>query len=116
MNNMNIKITETMAEARQIVNEHGISEASMHQIQAALGRLAKVPGLIARADVRELHHGGGGAATVLATEGEEGLTLMLARFKPDAPTPVHDHGTWGVAYVVDGRDYYTEWERVDNGN
>jgi predicted metal-dependent enzyme (double-stranded beta helix superfamily) len=110
------KITETMAQARQIVNEHGISEASMRQIEAALGRLGKVPGLLASADFRELHHGSGGAAAVLATEGDEGLTLILARFKPDAPTPVHDHGTWGVAYVVEGRDHYTEWERVDNGS
>ena len=33
---------------------------------------------------------------------------------PDAPTPIHDHGTWAVAHVLEGRDYYIQWERLDD--
>jgi predicted metal-dependent enzyme (double-stranded beta helix superfamily) len=52
---------------------------------------------------------------VLAGEGPEGITLVLARFGEEAPTPVHDHGTWGVACVVSGQDRYLTWERLDDG-
>jgi len=40
---------------------------------------------------------------------------MLARFSPDAETPVHNHNAWGVVYVVRGRDRYRRWERLDDG-
>jgi predicted metal-dependent enzyme (double-stranded beta helix superfamily) len=36
---------------------------------------------------------------------------MLARFTTS--TSVHDHGSWGVGCVVQGRDRYQTWERVD---
>ena len=61
-------------------------------------------------------HGNTAAATVLASEGREGLTLVLARFPAEAPTPVHDHSSWGVAGVVAGHDRYIHWERLDDGS
>ena len=39
-------------------------------------------------------HGAGAAATVLART-TDGPVLMLARFPADAPTPVHNHNSWG---------------------
>ena len=61
-------------------------------------------------------HGGGASVALLATEGDAGLTLTLARFEPGHGTPIHDHGTWAVAYVVEGRDHYIQYERVDDGS
>lgn len=107
-------ITETIAEARRAIDEHGVTETAMRRIQTALHKLAQTPGLRDHGSLQELHHSGA-AATVLATEGPEGLTLIFARFPPDAPTPVHDHSTWGVAYVIEGHDRYVHWQRVDEG-
>ncbi len=108
-------IEETVAEARRAVNEHGVTEAAMQRIQAALGQLARAPGLKDRNDLLELH-GGGAASAVLSSDGPDGLTLILARFQPGKTTPIHDHGSWAVAYVVEGKDRYIQWERLDDGN
>jgi predicted metal-dependent enzyme (double-stranded beta helix superfamily) len=108
-------IRETMAEARRAIDEHGVTETAMRRIQVALHKLAHTPGLQDHTSLRELHRSGA-AALVLASEGLEGLTLVLARFPPDAPTPVHDHSTWGVAYVMAGHDRYIHWQRVDEAH
>jgi predicted metal-dependent enzyme (double-stranded beta helix superfamily) len=52
---------------------------------------------------------------VLRSDGPDDLTLTLARFKVERATGVHDHGSWGVAAVVDGQDRYQRWERLDAG-
>jgi len=108
-------IRATMAEARQAVTELGVTEPAMQRIQTALRRLAETPGLRERSDLRELH-GGGAAAAVLASDGKEDLTLILTRFEPGKATPIHDHGSWAVAYLVEGRERYVQWEREDDGS
>ncbi len=105
-------IVATMAEARQAINEHGVTEVAMGRIQVALRKLAQTPGLHNHAAMQGLHRSGAAAAK-LASEGPDGLTLVTARFPPDAPTPVHDHAAWGVAYVIEGHDRYIHWTRVD---
>ncbi|HEY8871129.1 MAG TPA: hypothetical protein VIM30_17300 [Candidatus Limnocylindrales bacterium] len=60
-------------------------------------------------------HGAGAVATILART-SDGPVLMLARFPPDAPTPVHNHNSWGIVCVVAGRDRYLRWERLDDGS
>lgn len=59
-------------------------------------------------------HGSESSFTILQSD-PDGLTLMLSRFSPDAPTPVHDHKSWGVACVVTGRDRYKHWEETSGG-
>jgi predicted metal-dependent enzyme (double-stranded beta helix superfamily) len=44
---------------------------------------------------------------------ESGLTLVRGRFEPDALTPIHNHGSWGVIGVYRGRDRYQIWRRLD---
>lgn len=114
-NGLQQAIARTLAAARRAIDEHGITEAAMLRIQQALGSLAKTPGLKEHSALREMH-GTDAASTVLASEGSEGLTLIFARFPATAPTPIHDHGSWGVAYVVEGLDRYTQWERLDDGS
>jgi len=60
-------------------------------------------------------HGAGAAATVLA-RAIDGPVLMLARFPSDAPTPVHNHNSWGIVCVVRGHDRYLKWDRLDDGS
>jgi predicted metal-dependent enzyme (double-stranded beta helix superfamily) len=108
-------IAQTMAEARRAIEQHGLTGPAMRRIQAVLRQLAQAPGLKDYASLRELHRSGA-AATVLASDGPEDLTLVYARFSPESPTPVHDHGTWGIAYVVEGHDRYVAWERLDDGS
>jgi hypothetical protein len=60
-------------------------------------------------------HGAGAAAAVLY-RAVGGPVLMLARFVSDAPTPVHNHNSWGIVCVVRGRDRYLTWDRLDDGS
>src|SRR5258708_27759709 len=91
-------IARTMAVAHKALDKDGLNETSVQHIQEALRELAATPALIERVDMRRLHNSGTDAM-VLASEGLEGITLVLARFGEEAPTPVHDHGTWGVAWL-----------------
>jgi predicted metal-dependent enzyme (double-stranded beta helix superfamily) len=47
---------------------------------------------------------------------ESGLTLVRGRFEPDALTPIHNHGSWGIIGVYRGRDRYQIWRRLDSGD
>jgi predicted metal-dependent enzyme (double-stranded beta helix superfamily) len=114
-NPVQVLISETLVNARKVIDEHGVTESAMRQIQTSLHDLAQAPGLDDLAILQELHRSGA-AAAVLDSEGLDGLTLVFARFPPDAPTPIHDHNTWGVAYVIEGHDHYIHWERVDDGH
>jgi predicted metal-dependent enzyme (double-stranded beta helix superfamily) len=106
-------VDQFMADARATYTSLGSTDAGRQELGALLQRLARTPGIIAEEELAALH-GGEATATVLASEGPEGLTLMLACFT--TPTSVHDHGSWGVACVVQGQDRYQEWERMDNGD
>lgn len=100
-------------EARAVLARHGVTDAGLAALGALLRRLAREPWL--RTVELAPKHGGVSASRVLHSEGPEGLTLTLARFSPERPTGVHDHGSWGVACVVDGHDRYQRWQRLDAG-
>lgn len=106
-------VDQFMTDARETYARLGSTAAAREQFGSLLQRLASTPGLIPEQGLEALH-GGEAAATLLASDGPEGLTLMLARFT--TPTSVHDHGTWGVACVVQGRDRYQKWARLDEGD
>ncbi len=109
-------IESTMVVARKAVDDHGVTDAAMKQIQVALAELAQVEGLRDRPDMKGLHGSKTTQTVVLASEGDDGLTLILGRLAPNEPTPIHDHGTWAVLHVLEGRDRYVQWERLDDGS
>jgi predicted metal-dependent enzyme (double-stranded beta helix superfamily) len=55
-----------------------------------------------------------GQSVVIAHRGD-GPLLAARWFEPGAATPIHGHGSWGVAVVVEGRDRYEEWARTPDG-
>lgn len=114
-NSLRGAVEDTMAEARRAVNDNGVNDVAMERICEALGRLAREPGLKDEYSMRQLH-GGGASSVVLASESDDGLTLRLSKFEPGKPTPIHDHGSWAVAYVMEGRDEYTHYKRADDGH
>ena len=100
-----------LADAAGLLERHGATDAGFAAVGEALRRLAAQPGILREQDLAGLH--GSASATILA-EGPGGSALMLARFPPEAPTPVHDHNSFGVLCVVRGRDRYLRWERLDD--
>ena len=107
-------IDRAMADARLALSEHGETDAAMKKIQAALARLATVPGLRERAKLGPLHGAATMAAGKLASDGEDKISLFVGRLAANTTTPVHDHLTWGVLHVLEGRDVYVPWQRIDS--
>ena len=104
-----------VADATGLLAEHGATDAGFAAVSDRLRRLARQPGLIDDDRLAALH--GSGASATILHEGADGTcALMLARFPAEAPTPVHNHNSWGIACVVRGRDRYLRWERMDDGS
>jgi hypothetical protein len=103
-----------VAEASSLIARLGPNEEAFDEIGEGLLNLAKQPGLISEKRLHDLH-GAAAGATILA-EGADGSALMLARFPSEAPTPVHNHDSWAVICVIEGRDLHTKWKRVDDGS
>ncbi|MCA9880232.1 MAG: hypothetical protein KC442_20700 [Thermomicrobiales bacterium] len=104
-----------VADATVTLKRLGVTDAGFQEVATYLKYLAQQPGIVSEERLHALH-GSGSTATIL-TEGEDGTcALMLARFPAEAPTPVHNHNSWGIACVVQGRDRYLRWERLDDGH
>jgi predicted metal-dependent enzyme (double-stranded beta helix superfamily) len=108
-----MRLARLFADVRAALAEHGLNDAGL----AAAGKL--LAEVATESWVKDVElapkHGGASESRVLRSDGPEDLTLTLARFKVERPTGVHDHGSWGVAAVVDGQDRYQRWERLDSG-
>ena len=107
-----VSVAAFMVEARSTLSG-GVTEDSLRAVGRLLVDVSRQPGFVMEREMQALH-GGESSFTVLQTD-PDGLTLMLARFSPHEQTPVHDHGSWGVACVVKGRDRYRHWEREEGG-
>ena len=92
----------------------GFHDDSVAAIERRLGRLSAENDLLTEENLAALH--GAAAQAEIIGRGRDGSVLMLARFPADAPTPVHNHNSWGVAYVLHGRDRYERWRRLDDGS
>jgi hypothetical protein len=42
-----------------------------------------------------------GERTAVLAEGADGSLLVLVRFPVSAPTPIHNHNTWGIVCAAD---------------
>jgi predicted metal-dependent enzyme (double-stranded beta helix superfamily) len=105
-------VADFMARARELLAS-GVDEKTLDHVGRLLAEESQQPGFVQEADMKTLH--GGDSSFTLLQSDPDGLTLMLARFPPHEETPVHDHGSWGVACVVRGHDRYRHWELGADG-
>jgi len=104
-------VADFMSRARELL-AGGSDERSREAVGKMLAEESRRPGFVPDAEMQSLH-GGDSTFTILQTD-QDGLTLMLAKFSPLEETPVHDHGSWGIACVMKGRDRYRHF-RNDGG-
>lgn len=105
-------VADFMARARELLAS-GVDDESLAAVGRLLTEVSRDPAFIPQTELRSLH-GGDTTSAVLQTD-PDGLTLMLARFSAQEETPVHDHSSWGVACVVQGKDRYRHWHHDDEG-
>ena len=109
-----LDLASFLEQAAQLVAASGANPGTFEQVGRLMQRLD--PGIVAgsRDELTSLH--GSGATSTILAEGPDGAVLMLARFPSEAPTPVHNHNSWGIACVAEGRDRYVAWRRLDDGS
>jgi len=100
--------------AERLVAHLGPTPAAFARLGDLLRMLAADRALIDESKLGALHQSSA-QATILG-RGPTGSTLMLSRFSAEAPTPVHNHNSWGVLCVVRGRDRHILWRRLDDGS
>ena len=115
MTSEHYSVPQLITDAHAVLARTGATETALRELGALVARLAAVPGLIPERELTAMH-GTDSTATVLHSDGTDGITLVLAQFSDQEETPIHDHNAWGVACVVQGRDRYRQWERIDDGS
>ena len=100
--------------AESLLAKHGPGRDAFARIGALLRPLAADPTLVDASRLAAIHNSTAGF-TILG-RGNHGSTLMLARFLSEAPTPVHNHNSWGVICLIRGRDRHILWTRDDDGS
>lgn len=100
----------TLKEATHAINRFGVTDSAMMRIQIALAGLGTHISTEDHAVLQQIHGSSKSNATVLASRGDDSVTIFLSRFEAGHATPLHDHLTWGVLYVLVGRDHYTSWD------
>jgi predicted metal-dependent enzyme (double-stranded beta helix superfamily) len=100
--------------AERLVADHGPTPEAFARVGDLLRILAADRTLIEHSTLDALHQSSA-QATILG-HGAKGSTLMLGRFSAEAPTPVHNHNSWGVLCVIRGRDRHIRWARQDDGS
>jgi hypothetical protein len=100
-------------EADSVAGRRGLGPETFDEIGRGLMLLAARQDVLDERSVTGLHDSSAGA-TIIGRHAN-GSMLMLARFGAEAPTPVHNHNSWGVACVLKGRDRYQRWSRLDDG-
>ena len=105
-------VAGSMAEAASVVAARGPGPDAFEEIGEGMRRLAARGDLLDGGRLAGLHDSSA-AATIIGRH-DDGSVLMLARFPQEAPTPVHNHNSWGVVHVLQGRDRYERWIRLDD--
>lgn len=103
-----------MDDVRRSLAETGVTDAGLDRLGRLMQRLVAEGDLVQPGDLDRI--AAGEKPSRMYTSPDGGLTLVLARFPPDRPTRVHNHGSWGVACIYAGRDLYTAWRREDDGD
>ena len=103
-----------MDDVRRTLSETGVTEMGLDRLGRLMQRLVAEGDLVGPGDLERIMSGEKSSRMYTGPDG--GLTLVLARFPPDRPTRVHNHGSWGVACIYAGRDLYTAWRREDGGD
>jgi predicted metal-dependent enzyme (double-stranded beta helix superfamily) len=111
-------IDDFIHDVKGILAECGEGDVAFERIADRMRKLvaATVAEMPADEPLGNIHEKMDGPRRGPLYQDETGLTLVRARFGPEAMTPIHSHGSWGVIGVYRGRDRYQVWRRLDDGH
>ena len=112
---MSYSVSEFVSDVDGIVNDRGETMESVWSVGPLLQRLVAEGGDLTLQG-KPSAGSSGLAGRILHVDPEGRFRLVLARFASGQPTPVHSHRRWGLECGISGRERFTVWERVDDGN
>ena len=112
---MSYSVSEFVSDVDGIVNDRGETMESVWSVGPLLQRLVAEGGDLTLQG-KPSAGSSGLAGRILHVDPEGWFRLVLARFASGQPTPVHSHRRWGLECGISGRERFTVWERVDDGN
>ena len=99
-------------QVRGILSEHRMTREGLVVLGEELGALGKV--IYGADQLDAANNRWNGISRVLRTD-PDGLTLLQVHFTaPREASAVHEHRSWWVLRVINGEEYYTEYERLDD--
>ena len=110
-------IAEFIEDARRIMEvEGGIQdrEAAVGQLEPLLKRALQGPGWTDPQYATIVDGGRPGFRYYANADGS--LNIYGVLFRPEHPTPTHDHVTWGIIGVYSGQQKTTRYRRLDDGS
>jgi hypothetical protein len=109
-----VLVDRFMHDAASLVARSGPNPQMFEVLGERLHHLANKVGILGDQTLSGIH--GATASASIIGRHPDGSVLMVARFPADAPTPIHNHNSWGVVCVLGGSDRYERWERLDDGD
>jgi predicted metal-dependent enzyme (double-stranded beta helix superfamily) len=108
-------VAQFIADIDRVLADKGTTSEAIWQIGPLLQRLVAEGGDLT---VQGTHstNDAGIPGRVLHVDPDGRFRLVVARFAPGVPTPVHSHYRWGVECGISGRERFTVWTRVDGGS
>ncbi len=109
-------IAEFITDAQRIMEvDGGITDraAAVGQLEPLLKQALDGPGWTDPQYATIVDGGRPGFAYYKNADGS--LNIYGVLFRPEHPTPTHDHVTWGIIGVYSGRQRTTRYSRVDDG-
>ena len=112
---MTYSVDEFVLEVDGVLNERGEGMEAVWALGSPLQKLVAEGGDLT---VQGEHRPGssGLPGRVLHVDPDRRFRLIVARFASGRPTPVHSHRRWGLECGISGKERFTVWTRVDDGN
>ena len=107
-------VERTLARTRTAVNGQPDRE-KLDIARQALAELASQRALWGDEDFAAPAEGEQQARYLIAQDDPQGLSLYLNVMRPGKKIPPHDHTTWACVAAVEGIEYNTVWDRLDDG-
>ena len=111
---MGYSVADFVSDVNRVLAEKGETMETVWALGPRLQRLVAEGGdLTVQGEPRTSR--AGLAGRVLHVDPDGRFLLLVNRFPPGQPTPVHGHYRWGVECGISGRERVTVWTRLDDG-
>lgn len=114
MNEKNYVIEDFVKDVLKIIAVESDEGRILEKVAPLAQRAARDDSLI-RDDMYLADPELGFGSTLLHSESDDSLFIVVDSWLPGRGVRPHNHGTWAIVVAADGTEHNTFWERIDDG-